>query len=162
MSTIEKSIEVNVPAATAYNQWTQFEDFPHFMEGVEQVRQIGEKHLHWRVNIGGKKKEFETEITEQIPDKRIAWHTRGGTENAGVVTFHRLNERVSRIMVQMEYDPQGFIEKAGDLMGVASRRVQGDLERFKEYVEARGTESGAWRGTIPESAEVGVNNFQPL
>src|ERR1700735_292707 len=91
MSTIEKSIEVNVPAATAYNQWAQFEDFPHFMEGVEQVRQIGEKHLHWRVNIGGKKKEFETEITEQIPDKRIAWHTRGGTENAGVVTFHRLN-----------------------------------------------------------------------
>jgi uncharacterized membrane protein len=153
MSTIEKSIELNVPASTAYNQWTQFEDFPHFMEGVEQVRQIGDKHLHWRVNVGGKKKEFETEITEQIPDKRIAWHTRGGTENSGVVTFHRLNERMSRIMVQMEYDPQGFVEKAGDLLGVASRRVQGDLERFKKYVEARGTESGAWRGTIPESAD---------
>jgi uncharacterized membrane protein len=153
MSTIEKSIELNVPASTAYNQWTQFEDFPHFMEGVEQVRQIGDKHLHWRVNVGGKKKEFETEITEQIPDKRIAWQTRGGTENAGVVTFHRLNERMSRIMVQMEYDPQGFVEKAGDLLGVASRRVQGDLERFKKYVEARGTESGAWRGTIPESAD---------
>jgi uncharacterized membrane protein len=148
MSTIEKSIDVNVPVARAYNQWTQFETFPKFMEGVEEVLQIGDKHLHWKVNIGGKEKEFETEITEQIPDKRIAWRTRGGTENLGVVTFHRLSDHTTRIMLQMEYTPEGFIEKAGDLIGIASHRVQGDLERFKTYIESQGTESGAWRGTI--------------
>jgi uncharacterized membrane protein len=153
MSTIEKAIDVNVPASTAYNQWTQFEQFPHFMEGVEQVRQIGDKHLQWRVNVGGKPKEFETEITEQIPDKRIAWRTRGGTGNAGVVTFHHLNDQMTRIMVQMEYQPEGVVEKAGDMLGVASRRVQGDLERFKEFVERRGTETGAWRGKISNAAE---------
>lgn len=153
MSNIEKSIDVNVPASTAYNQWTQFEEFPRFMEGVEQVRQIGDKHMHWRVNVGGKPKEFETEITEQIPDKRIAWRTRGGTDNAGVVTFHHLNDQTTRIMVQMEYHPEGLVEKAGDLLGVASRRVQGDLERFKNFVENRGTESGAWRGKISNPAE---------
>ncbi|MGA2410627.1 MAG: SRPBCC family protein [Candidatus Binataceae bacterium] len=153
MSNIEKSIDVNVPADTAYNQWTQFEEFPHFMEGVEQVRQISDKHLQWRVNVGGKVKEFETEITEQIPGKRIAWRTRGGTENSGVVTFHRLNENSSRVMVQMAYDPEGFVEKAGDLLGMTSRRVQGDLERFKQYLEERGTESGAWRGTIQNPTE---------
>lgn len=153
MSSIEKSIDVNVPTSTAYNQWTQFEEFPRFMEGVEQVQQIGDKHMHWRVNVGGKTKEFETEITEQIPDQRIAWHTRGGTDNAGVVTFHRLNEQATRIMLQMEYNPEGFIEKAGDMLGVASRRVQGDLERFKEFVEKRGIESGSWRGKISNSPE---------
>jgi uncharacterized membrane protein len=153
MSTIEKSIDVNVPASTAYNQWTQFEEFPHFMEGVEQVRQIGDKHMHWRVNVGGKVKEFETEIIEQIPDKRIAWRTRGGTDNAGVVTFHHLNDQATRIMVQMEYHPEGLVEKAGDMLGVASRRVQGDLERFKEFVEKRGTETGSWRGKISHPAE---------
>jgi uncharacterized membrane protein len=153
MSTIEKSVDVRVPLSTAYNQWTQFEQFPHFMEGVEQVRQIGDKHIHWRVNVGGKPKEFETEITEQIPDQRIAWRTRGGTDNAGVVTFHRLNDQTTRIMLQMEYHPEGFVEKAGDMFGVASRRVQADLERFKEFVEKRGTETGAWRGEISGSPE---------
>jgi uncharacterized membrane protein len=148
MSTIEKSIEVNVPAETAYNQWTQFEDFPRFMEGVEEVRQVSDKHLHWRVNIGGKEKEFDTEITEQIPGKRIAWRSVSGPDNGGVVTFHHLNGTTSRIMVQMGYEPEGLIEKAGDLLGVASHRVQGDLERFKEYLENSGTESGAWRGRI--------------
>ena len=117
MSTIEKSIEVNVPVHTAYNQWTQFEDFPCFMEGVERVTQIGDKDLQWRVNIGGRQKEFETEITEQLPDQRIAWRTRGGTDNSGVVTFHRVSEGVARIMLQMEYEPEGLVEKAGDLLG---------------------------------------------
>jgi uncharacterized membrane protein len=153
MSTIEKSIDVNVPVDTAYNQWTQFEDFSQFMEGVEQVRQIGDKDLQWRVNIGGKHKEFETVITEQIPDQRIAWRTRGGTENAGAVTFHRLSESATRIMLQMEYEPEGLVEKAGDLLGVAARRVQGDLERFKAFLEQRGSESGAWRGTIRNSSD---------
>src|SRR5271170_8175405 len=109
MSIIEKSIEVNVPVQTAYNQWTQFEDFPHFMEGVERVTQIGDKDLQWRGNIGGRHKEFETEITEQIPDQRIAWRTRGGTDNSGVVTFHRVSEGVTRIMLQMEYEPEGLV-----------------------------------------------------
>jgi uncharacterized membrane protein len=153
MSTIEKSIDVNVPATAAYNQWTQFENFPTFMEGVERVQQVDDKHLHWRVNVGGTVKEFETEITEQIPDKRIGWRTRGGIENAGVVTFHYLNERGSRIMLQMEYQPEGLIEKAGDLLGVASRRVEGDLKRFKEFVERHGTENGGWRGKISNPAE---------
>lgn len=148
MSTIEKSIEVNVPVHTAYNQWTQFENFPHFMEGVERVTQINDKDLQWRVNIGGRQKEFETEITEQFPDQRIAWRTRGGTDNNGVVTFHRVSEGVARIMLQMDYEPEGLVEKAGDLLGIASRRVEGDLERFKAFIEHTGTESGAWRGTI--------------
>ena len=118
------------------------------MEGVERVTQIGDKDLQWRVNIGGRQKEFETEITEQLPDQRIAWRTRGGTDNSGVVTFHRVSEGVTRIMLQMEYEPEGLVEKAGDLLGVASRRVQGDLERFKAFIEHTGTETGAWRGTI--------------
>jgi len=139
MSTIEKSIDVNVPSDTAYNLWTQFEQFPRFMEGVEEVRQINAKHLNWRVNVGGKQKEFETEITEQIPGKRIAWRTVGGTDNAGLVTFHRLTGATSRIMVQMAYEPEGLLEKAGDLLGIASHRVQGDLERFKQYIERSGS-----------------------
>ena len=111
MSTIEKSIEVNVPAETAYNQWTQFKDFPRFMEGVEEVREVSDKHLHRRVNIGGKEKEFDTEITEQIPGKRIAWRSIGGTDNGGVVTFHHLTSTTSRIMVQMGYQPEGWSKR---------------------------------------------------
>ena len=148
MSTIEKSIDVNVPASTAYNQWTQFEEFPRFMEGVEEVTQIDDRHTNWRVNVGGKVREFEAEITEQIPDKRIAWRARGGTYNSGVITFHYLNERKTRLMLQMEYEPEGAVEKIGDVLGVASRRVQSDLERFKDLIERRGAESGAWRGKI--------------
>jgi uncharacterized membrane protein len=148
MSTVEKSIDVNVPVRTAYNQWTQFEEFPQFMEGVVDVRQLDDKHLRWRTKIGGKEKEFDAEITEQIPDQRIAWRSQSGAPNGGVVTFHRLNDASTRIMLQMEYDPDGLIEKAGDILGATSRRVQGDLEHFKEYIESRGSESGAWRGEI--------------
>jgi uncharacterized membrane protein len=152
MSTIEKSIDVNVPASTAYNQWTQFEEFPLFMAGVEGVRQIDDKHTHWRVSLGGKMREFEAEITEQIPDKRIAWRTRGGTYNSGVITFHYLNEHSTRLMLQMEYEPEGAVEKAGDMLGVISRRVYGELERFKEFIERRGVASGGWRGKIDSPA----------
>jgi len=152
MSTIEKSIDVNVPPRTAYNQWTQFEDFPKFMEGVQAVRQLDDKHLHWRTNIGGREKEFRAEITEQIPDKRIAWHSQSGPWHGGVVTFHALNDRQTRVMVQMEYEPEGVVEKAGDFLGVTSRRVEKDLERFKQFIESRGMETGAWRGTIDRGA----------
>lgn len=148
MSVIEKSIEINVPVRAAYNQWTQFEEFPRFMEGVKQVKQIDDKHLHWKADIGGKEKEWNAEITEQVPDQRIAWTSREGALNGGVVTFHRLSDSKSKIMLQLEYDPKGVIENVGDAVGVVTQRVQGDLERFKAYIETRGQETGAWRGTI--------------
>ena len=148
MSLIEKSIEINVPVRTAYNQWTQFEDFPRFMEGVKHVIQLDETHLHWKAEIGGKEKEWDAEITEQIPDTRIAWRSRDGAQNAGVVTFHRLSDSTSKVMLQMEYDPDGVLENVGDVTGMVSQRVVGDLERFKRYIESRGQETGAWRGTV--------------
>jgi len=148
MSTVEKSVEVNVPVRTAYDQWTQFEEFPRFMEGVKQVKQLDEKRLHWKTEIGGKEKDFDAIIDEQVPDQRIAWHSTIGPKQGGVVTFHRLSDNKTRIMLQMEYDPQGFVEKAGDLAGAVSMRISGDLKRFKEFIESRGTETGAWRGEI--------------
>jgi uncharacterized membrane protein len=148
MSTIEKSIEVNVPVTTVYNQWTQFEAFPQFMEGVKEVKQLDDKRLHWRAEIVGKEKEWDAEITEQIPDKRIAWRSRTGASNGGVVTFHQISPTSTKVMLQLEYDPETFVEKAGDAVGVVSLRVQGDLQRFKEFIESRGQETGAWRGEI--------------
>jgi uncharacterized membrane protein len=151
MSTIEKSIELEVPVRTAYNQWTQFEQFPQFMEGVREVKQLNDNRLHWRADIGGKEKEWDAEITEQLPDERIAWRSRTGTLNGGVVTFHRLSDSRSKVMLQMEYDPKGFVENVGDAVGVVSARVQGDLKRFKEFIESRGQETGAWRGEIRQN-----------
>lgn len=148
METVEKSCEVNVPVNTAYNQWTQFEDFPQFMEGVKEVRQLDDTHLHWHAEVAGKDKEWDAQITEQIPDKRIAWRSVSGALNGGVVTFHRIDDNTTRIMVQMDYEPEGVVENVGDAMGVFSRRVQGDLERFKDFIESRGQETGAWRGQV--------------
>jgi len=148
MATIERSIDVAVPARTAYDQWTQFEEFPRFMEGVERVTQLGDTRLHWVARVGGQRREWDARITEQIPDKRIAWTSEAGAGNAGVVTFHRLSDDEARIMLQLEYEPEGPVEKAGDALGVVSRRVEGDLRRFKEFIESRGRETGAWRGTV--------------
>ncbi len=148
MSTLEKSIEVNVPVRTSYNQWTQFEEFPRFMEGVKEVKQLDDTRLHWKAEIAGQEKEWDAEITEQTPDQRIAWTSRGGAINGGVVTFHRLSDVTSKVMLQLEYDPQGFVENVGDALGVVSSRVQGDLERFKEFIEKRGRETGGWRGQV--------------
>ncbi|HMU53831.1 MAG TPA: SRPBCC family protein [Nitrospira sp.] len=148
MSRIEESIDVNVPVRTAYNQWTQFEEFPRFMEGVRQVSQLDDRRLHWKAEIAGKEKEWDAEITEQIPDHRIAWTSRSGVSTGGVVTFHRLSDDKSRIMLQMEYDPKGFVENAGDAVGIVTQRVVGDLQRFKAYIETRGRETGGWRGSI--------------
>ena len=145
MSTIEKSVEVNVPVRTAYDQWTQFEEFPRFMEGIEKVTQLDSTHLHWKANIGGKNKEWNAVITEQRPDERIAWKSTQGAKNAGVVTFHRLSDQKSKIMLQMEYEPEGAVENVGDAIGAVSLRVAGDLQRFKEFIETRGRETGAWR-----------------
>jgi uncharacterized membrane protein len=152
MSTIEESIEVNAPLRTVYNQWTQFEDFPRFMEGVEDIRQIDETHLHWVVAFGGSRHEWDAEITEQKPDERVAWRNPDGKENAGVVTFHRIDDDTTRVMVQMDFVPEGIKEKIGDALGAADRRVHGDLERFKELVEANGS-NGGWRGEVKRPDE---------
>ena len=150
MGSIEESIEVNVPLSTAYNQWTQFEEFPRFMEGVEQVQQLDDTRLHWIAEIGGKREEWDAEITEQRPDERVAWRSTTGAPNAGVVTFHHVGEDVTKVMLQIDYEPEGFVEKVGDALGVVERRAKGDLQRFKEFIESRGMETGAWRGEVDQ------------
>jgi uncharacterized membrane protein len=150
MSSVEESVEVAVPVRTAYDQWTQFEEFPRFMEGVESVRQIDDTHLHWKAEIAGTTREWDAEITEQRPDERVAWRSTSGTTNAGVVTFHRLGEGRTKVMLQLDVEPEGLVESAGDKLGFVKRRAVGDLERFKEFIETRGTESGAWRGTVDQ------------
>lgn len=149
MSKIEKSIEVNVPVRTAYDQWTQFEEFPNFMEGVESIQQLDDRRLHWCAEVGGKMVEWNAEITEQIPDTRIAWRSTSGARNAGAVSFYRLSDERCRVTLQIDYEPQGFLETVGDWLGVINRRTAGDLERFKKFIEERGVETGAWRGEIP-------------
>ncbi len=160
MAFVQKSIEVNVPVRTAYNQWTQFESFPRFMQGVEHVQQLDGRRLRWRANLYGSTEEWDAVITEQIPDERIAWTNERGAENAGVVTFHRITDQSCRVSLQLEYTPSGFIESIGDALGFVSRQIEGDLERFKEFIERQGVESGAWRGTIEapksEPSPVGV------
>jgi len=148
MDHIEKSIEVEVPVRTAYNQWTQFEEFPRFMQGVEEVKQMGDKRLRWRSEIGGKVVEWEAEIFEQIPDQRIAWRSITGELNSGMVNFEPLGPERTRVCVKINYKPEGALEKLGSALGVVSQRVERDLERFKEFIESRGRETGAWRGQI--------------
>ena len=150
MSTIEQSIEVNAPLSTVYNQWTQFEEFPQFMDGIDEVRQLDDTHLHWVASFGGTQHEWDSEIVEQVPDQRIAWGNTDGKDNAGVVTFHRIDDQTTRVMVQMDFVPEGIKEKIGDAIGAPDRRVQGDLERFKAMIESRGTETGAWRGEVSQ------------
>jgi len=153
MSTIEQAIEVHVPLATAYNQWTQFQEFPEFMEGVEEVRQIDDTHLHWVAEFGGQRHEWDAVVTEQKPDERVAWRNTDGKDNAGVVTFHRIADDATRVMVQMDFVPEGVIEKLGAAIGSPDRRVKGDLERFKAMIESRGAETGEWRGEIKRPDE---------
>jgi uncharacterized membrane protein len=152
MTTIAQSIDLEVPVQTAYNQWTQFEEFPQFMDGVEEVRQLDDTRLHWVAELGGSRHEWDAVITEQHPDERVAWRNTDGKDNAGVVTFHRLDDDRSRVMVQMDFVPEGLKEKLGSALGAPDRRVQGDLERFKELIESRGRESGSWRGEVPREA----------
>jgi uncharacterized membrane protein len=149
MTTIERSIEVEVPASTAYDTWTQFELFPQFMEGVESVTQKDDRHLHWVANIFGSTEDWDAEITEQIPDKRIAWRSEQGASNAGVVTFHRLSDERSRVMLQMQYAPERLSEKVGDALGLLKLRVESDLQRFKRFVERQGGRVEGWRGEVP-------------
>ncbi|MCK2217873.1 SRPBCC family protein [Actinomadura sp. ATCC 31491] len=149
MSTIEHSVDVEVPIRVAYNQWTQFESFPEFMEGVESVKQVTDTRTHWVTEIAGVKREFDAEITEQHPDERVAWRSLDKPNQAGVVTFHRIDNDRTKVTLQMEYDPEGFVETVGDWLQIVRLRVNGDLGRFKEFIESRGAETGGWRGEVP-------------
>ena len=152
------SIEVNAPLKAVYNQWTQFEEFPHFMEGVEEVRQEGEKRLFWKAKIAGKVKEWEAEITNQVPDQRIAWESIDGSSNSGTITFDELGDDLTRVNATIGYEPEGFLEKTGDALGIPSGRIEGDLQRFRDYVEEGGRKTGGWRGEIGEGekSDLGV------
>lgn len=150
MSQVIETVDVNVPIRTAYDQWTQFESFPQFMEGVESVTQVSDTRNRWKVSIGGVEREFVTEITEQHPEERIAWTTvDGDVTQAGVVTFHQLADSTTRVTIQLDWDPQGLVEKAGAVAGVDDRRIKGDAQRFKEFIESRGAATGTWRGDVP-------------
>jgi uncharacterized membrane protein len=150
MSSYEQGIEVNVPVREAYNQWTLFEEFPKFMEGVDSVTQVTDTRNHWVAEIAGVRREFDTEITEQVPDQRIAWRTLDGAGHSGVVTFHRLTDNSAKVMLQMEFDPDGFLENVADKLGFVKARVSGDMERFKKYIEERGGAEGGWRGEVKQ------------
>ena len=148
MSGKTESVDVAVPIRTAYNQWTQFEEFPKFMSGVKEVRQLGDTMTHWVVEIGGVTREFDARITEQLPDERVAWASVSGPKQGGVVTFHRLDPTHTRVTAQLELQPEGLAEQVADKTGIVTGRMKGDLERFREFVESQGTETGGWRGTV--------------
>ena len=148
MATVNESIEVNAPLSTVYNQWTQFEEFPRFMEGVESVQQLDDTRLHWVAEIGGKRHDWEAKITEQRPDSVIAWMATDGKENGGRVLFQDLGNGRTRIDLEMKYETEGLVESLGSAVGADDRRVKGDLERFKQLIESRGAETGAWRGEV--------------
>ncbi len=149
MSQIQESVDVEVPVSVAYNQWTQFESFPQFMDGVESIVQIDDTHNHWVTNVAGVEREFDTEITEQHPDERIAWHSVGGdTSHAGVVTFHRLSDTQSRVMIQIDWEPSGLLETVGAAVNADNRQVRADAKKFKEFIENGGGHSAGWRGDI--------------
>ncbi|MDP9116806.1 MAG: SRPBCC family protein [Actinomycetota bacterium] len=148
MASVTESVDVEAPISTVYNQWTQFESFPQFMGGVESITQTDDTHTHWVTSIGGQRREFDAEITEQHPDERVAWTSTDGTEHGGVVTFHRLSESTTRITAQIDWHPEGIVEKAGSVLGVDDHQVKADLARFKDFIEGRGSESGAWRGDV--------------
>ena len=153
MPSVTKSIDVSVPLSTAYNQWTQFETFPHFMSGVDSITQTDATHSHWVTTIGGVSREFDTEITEQHPDERVAWKSTDGTTHAGVVTFHRLSDSETKVTVQLDWTAEGVVEKAGALVGVDDHQVNADLKRFKDYIEGQGQADGAWRGDVSNPSQ---------
>jgi uncharacterized membrane protein len=150
MSTINDNIEVQVPVRTAYDQWTQFEEFPRFMDGVESVTQLDDTHLQWTAEIGGQRRTWRAEITKQEPDRVIAWQSTEGARNAGMVTFDPINDDTTRVNLELEIEPEGPLESAGDALGVVDRRVKGDLGRFKEFIESRRVPTGAWRGSVDQ------------
>jgi uncharacterized membrane protein len=161
MSTIEKSITVEVPVRTAYDQWTQFESFPEFMEGVESVEQLDDKRLHWKAEIAGGTREWDAEIVDQTPDQRVTWRSLSGTTNDGTVSFAETGDPgTTKVTLHLDYEPDGAVEKVGDVLKIVEHRVNGDLGRFKEFIEARGAETGAWRGDIKPTGEVRPDGSQ--
>jgi hypothetical protein len=153
---VERSIQVDVPVTTAYNQWTQFEDFPAFMGGVKEVRQLDDRRLHWVAEIAGVRREWEASILEQVPDQKVAWAATAGATNAGAVRFEPAGAGSTTVYLSLEYEPEGVVEQVGDKLGIVERQVTSDLERFKALVEDQGYASGAWRGAINEGAGVGT------
>jgi uncharacterized membrane protein len=148
MPTVKKSIEVDVPVRAAYDQWTQFEEFPKFMDGVEAVQQLDDKRLHWRAKVGGKMNEWDAEITQQMPDQVIAWRSMSGDRNEGIVRFQPMGAEKTKIELEMHWEPKDVVERVGDVLGADDMRIQGDLDRFKKFIESRGTPTGGWRGQI--------------
>jgi uncharacterized protein YndB with AHSA1/START domain len=158
MGATTHSIDINAPVRAVYNQWTQFEEFPRFMEGVEEIRQDGPRNLFWKARIAGKEKQWEAEILEQIPDQRIVWQSIDGTPNSGEVTFEPLDEERTRVILTMEYEPEGFLEKAGDVLGIPSGRAEGDLKRFRDFIEERGAQTAGWSRRIePEESSESIS-----
>ena len=155
MSVVEESIDVDVPVRVAYDQWTQFEEFPRFMDAVEKVEQLDDTTLRWTAEIAGVTKTWTAKITEQSPDQRIAWDSIQGAKNAGVVTFHRLDDRKTRVTLQLDVEPEGPVESAGDALGFVQRQAKGDMERFKKFIEQQGVASGAWRGEVRQDDVTG-------
>ena len=153
MSTVTSTIDIDAPITTVYNQWTQFETFPQFMSGVDQVRQLSDTLTHWEVSIAGVDREFDAEIVEQHPDERIAWNSVGGENHAGVVTFHRIDDDRTRVALQLDWEPQGVVEKVGALLQVDDIQIDRDLHRFKELMEENGFETGAWRGDVDRAPD---------
>ena len=149
MASVVKSVDVDAPISAVYNQWTQFESFPQFMGGVDEITQTDDTHTHWVTSIGGVTREFDTEVTEQHPEERVAWKSTDGTTHAGVITFHRLSDTSTKVTAQIDWQPEGVVEKAGSVLGFDDRQVQSDLDRFKVFIESRGHETGAWRGDVP-------------
>ncbi|WP_426362129.1 SRPBCC family protein [Streptomyces sp. E-08] len=159
MSMVKESIDIDVPVSSVYNQWTQFEEFPRFMEGVEEVRQTDDRHCHWKTKVAGAEREFDTEIVDQVPDERIAWRSvTGDVDQKGVVTFQQLDDAHTRVSLAMDFEPHGMAETTGDMLGVLDRRVKGDLKRFKGFIEERGAESGGWRGRITPASAGGTSS----
>ena len=151
---VEKTVVVNVPASTAYNQWTQFEDFPQFMSGVKQVRQLSDDRLEWVAEIVGVRRQWMARIVEQVPDRKVAWAATEGATNAGAVTFQDLGERTS-VHLSLEYEPEGILEQLGDKLNLVESQAEGDLDRFKSFIESEGYATGAWRGTVDQGAQAG-------
>lgn len=148
MSSVTESVDVDVPIKIVYDQWTQFESFPQFMEAVQEIKQLDDTHTHWVIKVGPVTKEFDATITEQHPEERVAWKSDDGPNHAGVITFHYLDDDKTRVTAQIDIDPEGFVENVADKAGIVSRQIKGDMARFKEFIESRGTATGEWRGEV--------------
>ena len=158
---VEESVLVNVPVSTAYNQWTQFEDFPQFMGGVKRVTQLSDDPLEWVAEIAGVHRQWTARILEQVPDRKVAWAATEGATNAGAVTFEDVGGGQTSVQLSLEYEPEGLLEKVGDKLNVVQNQAEKDLERFKAFIEAEGYAAGAWRGSVNEDAPVGVRASRP-